>query len=162
MSGAGSFIPRSAGPVRQLASQGSLRPSSSPLLIRLELIKRQRKDGPSLVLFSVNHQCRFQSTSGKSESPNSKSPKQHPKRPPVPPLSTLIGQAIRQGFRNPFRGRTLRTLYRQNPIELTFALAMYVILRELFSPHMITNLEAQFGRCRSDSRVHRQDILYIL
>ncbi|KAK3325452.1 hypothetical protein B0H66DRAFT_124460 [Apodospora peruviana] len=109
---------------RQLAGRAPtpLRYSSSPLLLRLELIQRRR-------IGLVSRQCRRLGTTRKIESNNNRDPKNGSRPPPPrpPSFSRFVFRAIFAGFKDvgkAMRGASLKGLYKQNPGELVLALVL--------------------------------------
>ena len=121
----------------RLSAYGSLRGSTSgsPLLLRLELIRRgQIHNVRPLVAHRpvISPQCRsLQTTSRTLADKNNANRKFAPKPQPVP-LSQIprlvLGAAMEnlRGIKRNFRNGSLKTMLRQNPEELVFALILYV------------------------------------
>lgn len=121
----------------RLSASGSLRgsPSGSPLFLRLELIRRgQIHNARSLVAHRsvTSPQCRsLQTTSRTLVNKNNTNKKFSPQAQPVP-LSQIprliLGAAVEnlRGLKRNFRNGTFKTMLRQNPEELVFALVLYV------------------------------------
>lgn len=121
----------------RLSASGSLRgtPSGSPLLLRLELIRRGQIHNvrPLVAHRSVTSpQCRsLQTTSRTLVDKNNTNKKFSPQPQPVP-LSQIprliLGAAMEnlRGLKRNFRNGTFKTMLRQNPEELIFALVLYV------------------------------------
>lgn len=126
----------------RLSASGSLRgtPSGSPLLLRLELIRRGQIHNvrPLVAHRSVTSpQCRsLQTTSRTLVDKNNTNKKFSPQPQPVP-LSQIprliLGAAMEnlRGLKRNFRNGTFKTMLRQNPEELVFALVLYVYTMSL-------------------------------
>ncbi|KAH7633779.1 hypothetical protein B0T09DRAFT_395987 [Sordaria sp. MPI-SDFR-AT-0083] len=123
----------------RLSASGSLRgtPSGSPLLLRLELIRRGQIHNvrPLVAHRSVTSpQCRsLQTTSRTLVDKNNTNKKFSPQPQPVP-LSQIprliLGAAMEnlRGLKRNFRNGTFKTMLRQNPEELVFALVLLAAL----------------------------------
>ncbi|KAL0476204.1 hypothetical protein QR685DRAFT_72244 [Neurospora intermedia] len=123
----------------RLSASGSLRgsPSGSPLFLRLELIRRgQIHNARSLVAHRsvTSPQCRsLQTTSRTLVNKNNTNKKFSPQAQPVP-LSQIprliLGAAVEnlRGLKRNFRNGTFKTMLRQNPEELVFALVLLAAL----------------------------------
>ncbi len=104
-----------------------------PVALRLSLHQLQTESHALSALQECQCQRRFQSTTSNSQKPNSDGKDGRNAKSPPPPRQTLTRVLIRAlwaSFRSlgaPFRGGTLRKLYRDHPEDLVVALAMYAI-----------------------------------